>query len=40
MKVWTHSTSEKLNVDFEKLFEDIYAGKFEIKGTGDLRYKE
>ena len=23
-----------------KLFDDIYAGKFEIKGTGDLRYKE
>ena len=40
MKVWTHSSSEKINVDFEKLFEDIYAGKFEIKGTGDLRYKE
>ena len=40
MKVWTHSTSEKINVDFEQLFDDIYAGKYEIKGTGDLRYKE
>ena len=40
MKVWTHSTSEKINVGFEQLFDDIYAGKFEIKGTGDLRYKE
>lgn len=40
MKVWTHSTSEKISVGFEQLFDDIYAGKFEIKGTGDLRYKE
>ena len=40
MKVWTHSTSEKISVDFESLFDDIYAGKFEIKGTGDLRYRE
>ena len=40
MKVWTHSTSEKINVDFETLFDDIYAGRFEIKGTGDLRYKK
>ena len=40
MKVWTHSTSEKISVDFQTLFEDIYAGRFEIKGTGDLRYME
>lgn len=40
MKVWTHSSSEKISVGFEQLFDDIYAGKFEIKGTGDLRYKE
>lgn len=40
MKVWTHSTPEKISVGFQKLFEDIYGGKFEIKGTGDLRYKE
>lgn len=40
MKVWTHSTSEKISIDFATLFDEIYAGKFEIKGTGDLRYKE
>lgn len=40
MKVWTHSSTEKISVDFRTLFEDIYAGKFEIKGTGDLRYRE
>ena len=40
MKVWTHASSEKINVGFEQLFNDIYSGKFEIKGTGDLRYKE
>lgn len=38
MKVWKYSTSERISVDFEKIFEDIYAGKFEIKLTGDLRY--
>ena len=40
MKVWKHSTSERISVDFLQLFEDISAGKFEIKGSGDLRYKE
>ena len=40
MKVWKHSTSERISVDFLHLFEDISAGKFEIKGSGDLRYKE
>ena len=40
MKVWAHSSSERINVGFDQLFEDLYAGKFEIKGTGDLRYKE
>ena len=40
MKVWTQSSSEKISIDFSTLFDDIYAGKFEIKGTGDLRYKE
>ena len=40
MKVWTHATSEKIMVVFQELFEDMYAGKFEIKGTGDLRYRE
>lgn len=39
MKVWTHATSERISVDFATLFEEIYADKFEIKGTGDLRYK-
>ena len=38
LKVWTHSTSEKISVDFETLFQDLYDNQFEIKGTGDLRY--
>ena len=40
MKVLTHSTSERVSADFATLFDEIYEGKFEIKGTGDLRYKE
>jgi hypothetical protein len=34
MKVWKRSTSERVSVEFLPLFEDIFAGKFEIKGPG------
>lgn len=40
MKVWKHGTSERISVGFERLFDEIYAGKFEIRASGDLRYKE
>lgn len=40
MKVWKHGTSERISVEFERLFDEIYAGKFEIRASGDLRYKE
>ena len=40
IKVWTHKSSEKVHVGFETLFEDICEGKFEIKGNGDLRYRQ
>ncbi len=30
MKVWKHGTSERVSVEFERLFDEIYAGKFEI----------
>ena len=39
MKVWKNRTSERVNVDFEQLFDEIYSDMFEIKRTGDLRYK-
>ena len=38
MKVWKHSGSERISVNFDKLFLDLYDGKFEIKADGDLRY--
>ncbi len=40
MKVWKHETLERVNVEFEQLFDEIYLDKFEIKASGDLRYKE
>ena len=38
MKVWKQSGSERISVDFDILFRDLYDGKFEIKADGDLRY--
>ncbi len=40
MKVWKYGTSERISVEFERLFDEIYEGKFEIRASGDLRYKE
>ncbi len=40
MKVWIHESLKRINLDFEQLFEEIYLDKFEIKRTGDLRYRE
>ncbi len=38
-KVWKHTPVERVNVEFERLFDEIYAGMFEIWATGDLHYK-
>ena len=40
MKVWKHETPERISVEFKRLFDEIYAGKFEIRASGDLRYRK
>ncbi len=40
VKVWKKGPSERISISLEEMFEGIYSDKFEIKGTGDLRYKE
>ena len=39
VKVWRHERPEKVSVDFDRLFEEIYSDMFETLATGDLRYK-
>lgn len=38
MKVWKAKNSEKIKVDFTGVFEDIFKDRFELLGTGDLKY--
>lgn len=40
IKVWKKNKTEKVAITFEELFDGIYSDQFEIKGTGNLRYKE
>ena len=40
MKIWNANSSEKIRIDYKTVFNEIYDWKYELIGTGDLRYKE